>query len=320
MGTSLSIIIPVYNAEKTLEQCISSILTQTYEEFELILINDGSKDNSTYLCNKLAKMDPRVKVKHQENQGVAAARNTGIAMAAGDYLQFVDSDDYLHKEMCQRLIDGFETKNCEWMVSSYYDVFENEVKTSKNSYQGIYTKKEYLKLMMGDPKDYYFGVLWNKLYLRKIIISNHLRFSNEVSLGEDFIFNLQYCCHVKRIVIIDKPLYYYVQISNSSLDRKKKDVMTRIHNRTKLFQYYKNFCIALGMYEANKNKVDEYILEFAVNEYLAILTMEKELPLKDRVRNIPTIHKKCLVQFQLCEISNFCYVIRKLLRRIFKAS
>lgn len=170
MDDLISIIVPVYNTSKYLEQCIKSILEQTYKKLEIILVNDGSTDQSPQICEKFRKSDSRITVIHQENQGLSAARNKGIEAATGKYLMFVDSDDYIGKDMVETLYSFLIENNADMSMCSFeyvtdtgdrVDVFNNPVKDE------VLSNVESLNKLL-EQNSWYYVVAWNKLYKKAL--------------------------------------------------------------------------------------------------------------------------------------------------------
>lgn len=225
----VSVIVPVYKVENVLHYCIDSILNQTYKDFELILVDDGSPDNSGKICDEYAKKDNRIKVIHKENGGVSSARNHGIDIAKGKYICFVDSDDYVNKNYLEILIrtksehPEFDNIWCYFQTVTDYDrTGENLILDDNKNYsvKDIMTLHE--KWLDAGPVC--------KLYDRKTILENGLTFDSNLSLGEDLIFNFQYLdCTNGKIFVIPKQLYSYVQLSDCSLSQKYYPNMFKIY-------------------------------------------------------------------------------------------
>ena len=227
-GPLVSIIVPIYNAEKTIGRCIDSILNQTYKEFELILMDDGSMDTSGEICDEYAEKDGRIRVIHKENSGVSDTRNQGIDAARGEYLQFPDSDDWITPDATGLFIRAAAESQCDMVIADFYRVIGERV-SKKESIEadGLMGKIEYAENMMKNPADFYYGVLWNKLYKRSVIEEYNLRMDSSISWSEDFMFNLEYIRHIQTIYVLKVPVYYYVKTKGSlvsqsmSMKRKK---------------------------------------------------------------------------------------------------
>ena len=231
----ISVIVPVYNVEKVLYHCIDSILNQSFVDFEILLVNDGSTDNSGRICDKYAEKDTRVKVIHKQNGGVSSARNAGIEAAQGEYICFVDSDDYLESNYLKELIEtkkkypDFDNVWCGFQtVEDYYN---NNKKAYDVERDNDYSFSD-LNSIMDLFEKWFVQMPWNKLYKTKTIVENSIVFPPELSLGEDYIFNLRYLdCTNGKIVVINKPLYDYLRDGKESLDNKYYANLLEIYRR-----------------------------------------------------------------------------------------
>ena len=221
----ISILMPVYNAEKYLNETIDTIKNQSFSNWELIIVDDGSIDNSKEICTKLMNDDKRIKYIFQENLGVSHTRNVALENAQGKYIVFVDSDDLIHEDYLKILINSIEKNNSDISVCNFI-----ERKISNTGKIEDITREFYLKevMEMSEMKDYImdFGnsgllnPLWNKIYKNQIIKDNNITFDEKVETGEDFIFNLQYFIKVKKISFIKDSLYYYIRRNNNSITYK----------------------------------------------------------------------------------------------------
>ena len=209
MKPTVSIIVPVYNAEKFLNRCVDSILGQEYRDFELILVDDGSRDMSGSICDAYAKTDERVVVIHKENSGVSDTRNQGIERAKGTYLQFVDSDDWLTPDATKLMVRAAEEHGCDMVISDFYRVVGDMV-SRKGDIESdcVIDREEFASFMMENPADYYYGVLWNKLYRRDLVNRFGIRMDAEISWCEDFMFNLEYVRYAETFYALRTPVYY----------------------------------------------------------------------------------------------------------------
>lgn len=185
----LSVIVPIYNVEKFLRRCIDSIINQSYSNLEIILVDDGSTDKSGRICDEYSKIDLRIKVVHLDNGGVSRARNIGISLSTGEYLSFVDSDDYISSEMYEKMIYILENENLEIVSCGAYIVKNNKILGRQGSGKlKIYSKEEILPLVLQD----YNNTVWDKVYKREVF--NGVKFP-EGRVFEDngtahLIFNL----------------------------------------------------------------------------------------------------------------------------------
>ena len=198
MQPLVSIIVPIFNAGDYLSVCVESIINQSYKNIEIFLIDDGSKDNSYDLCKKYAGCDSRVIALHHKNQGVSYTRNLGISLAKGEYICFVDSDDYVDKNFIEKMIEPLHKDDYDLIICRNFncskDAVLGEVKV-KNGDFGDDLRNDYWKLTQ------FIGGPCIKLYKRKIIINNNIKFPENISYSEDRIFNSEFYSKIKNIVL-----------------------------------------------------------------------------------------------------------------------
>ena len=216
----ISVIVPVYNVEKCLGRCIDSILNQTFGDFELILVNDGSKDNSGKMCDKYAQQDSRIIVIHKENGGVSTARNAGINRASGDYIMFVDSDDYILETMLEDMeaLAGDET-DCI-LTSATILAADNKVYNKCISDSDTSVSELMNQYCMSVIPTILVDVPWCKLYKRNIIKEFDIHFDTNLSYGEDAVFNMTYLKECKNIKTSKNAYYVYDRSNENSLSQK----------------------------------------------------------------------------------------------------
>jgi len=208
----ISIVVPIYKVEAYLEKCILSLINQTYRELEIILVDDGSPDHSGAICDAYALKDERIKVVHKKNGGLSDARNAGIEIATGEYLVFVDSDDFLHVEMCETLLKNLMEGDADMAVCSFLEVHDhNDVPDNKDFKTMTITNLEALDLFF-TFSSINMTVVWNKLYKRSLFET--LRFPVD-SIREDEATLYQLIHKSKRICITTRYLYYYFQREDS---------------------------------------------------------------------------------------------------------
>ena len=237
----VSIIVPIYNAEKSIARCIDSILSQEYTDFELILCDDGSTDKSGQIIDEYREKDERIRVLHKENTGVSDTRNQGIAVAKGKYIQFLDADDWITVDATKLLVRTMKEGGCDLVISDFYRVIGERISHKGDiDADGILTQEEFAEYMMVNPADFYYGVLWNKLYKREIIEKYHLKMDESVSWCEDFLFNLEYLLHTKRIAALQVPIYYYMK-TEGSLATQGINLSKTIKMKISVFEYYNDF-------------------------------------------------------------------------------
>lgn len=217
----VSVIVPVYNSEKQIENCIRSIRNQTWKNIEIIIINDGSTDHSSEICERLCLLDKRIYVFHQANYGVSYARNKGMEAARGEYIIFVDSDDELPENSI--LIRMRSIKTADLLISGYDVIDCNEKqKYNVNGYEKTYcSNNEMLKMMFGEQLCGYQGYLWNKLFRKRIIKDNHLRFEEGIHYNEDRLFIVQYLMKCKNVIFNNECVYRYLINPSGAMEMAK---------------------------------------------------------------------------------------------------
>lgn len=266
MEPVVSIIVPVYNAQKYLERCIDSILNQEYEHFELLLMDDGSSDGSGEICDAYAETDGRVRVFHKKNSGVSDTRNLAVSQARGKYLQFSDSDDWLTPDATKLMVRAAEEHRCDMVISDFYRVVGERVSQKGDIEEdGVLSQEGFAGHMMENPADFYYGVLWNKLYKREIVERYHLCMDTEISWCEDFMFNLEYLRHADRIYALRAPVYYYVK-RKGSLVTQGQSITKTIKMKLMVFEYYNNFykhVLDEEDYEKNRLQVYRFLVDAA---------------------------------------------------------
>lgn len=224
MNELISIVVPVYNVEKYLKKSIESIINQTYRNLEIIIIDDGSSDNSYSICKEYAKRDNRIILIHTENNGVSFARNLGLAKTNGKYIIFIDSDDYIERNMIEILYNNAKQYNADISICNYNKIVNNNVQKDISSTEKIKKEmdvKEFYKNIFGYV--YYRGFLWNKLLRREILIHNNefIKFNTKIHMMEDLVYICEIAKNAKRCYYdYDKFLYNYVQRKDSALSSK----------------------------------------------------------------------------------------------------
>lgn len=214
MDVQISLIIPIYNVEAYIEKCINSVLNQTYKNLDIILVDDGSTDSSPSICNAFEKKDSRVRVIHKKNGGLSDARNTGLEAARGDYVLFIDGDDFIHPNMVELLWREMEHQEADIAVCSFLPVSESQsVEFELPAYvPKLYTNMESLQCLFEESARVLMTVAWNKLYRKSLFDKIRYPFQK---LHEDEFTTYKLLHLSKRTVLIELPLYYYVQRESS---------------------------------------------------------------------------------------------------------
>ena len=267
MHPTVSIIVPVYNAEQTLRRCIDSILAQAFTDFELLLVDDGSRDSSGAICDEYAARDSRIQVIHKENSGVSSSRNLAIDRAQGTYLQFLDSDDWITPDATSSLVRAAQEHQCDLVISDFYRVVGERVSRKGDIDEDtVLSREDYAAHMMENPADFYYGVLWNKLYRREIVERYHLRMNPDISWCEDFMFNLEYIRHGERFYALQVPIYYYVKTKGSLVSTQGLSISKTIKMKLTVFEYYNRFFKTVlddEEYEKSRLKVYRFLVDAA---------------------------------------------------------
>ena len=213
----VSVIVPMYNAQNTIRRCVESICGQSYPNLEILLLNDGSKDDTLAVCRELAAADARIRLIDKPNSGASDTRNQGLALARGEYIQFADSDDYLLPA-------------------------------------GVYTKADYLWWVIGQPASFYFTVVWNKLFRRDVIAAHGVRFP-AMAFTEDQQFNAAYLHHTEgAFVSLAQPCYCYVQ-NPQSVCHTQVTLRAMLEHRKRMYGIYSQMCREMGLYEKYRTRL-----------------------------------------------------------------
>ena len=288
MNKMVSIIIPTYNVERYIDECLNSIYSQEFLDVEIIIVNDGSTDNTQKQLHEWEKKDERIKVINQKNQGVSSARNKGIETATGKYIMFLDSDDYLEKNSLNLIFDTIKQKKSDLICFGYNVCYENKkIEIVNNEIQNSNDCIESIVLGEGIK-----GFLWNKVFLRKIIRDNDLKFDKDIHFCEDLLFVIQYLKFCNDIVYINKALYGYRMrkssvsfsfdnIKNISILESYKRILEvntlEKYNAEFIYQYILYYYILKKLIIMNNICVDKKIL----NEEKRIM---KEISIKKRIK------------------------------------
>lgn len=278
MTTKVSVILPVYNQEKYLSKALDSLLTQTLKEAEFICINDGSKDNSLNILKDYASVDGRIKIINQKNQGSGCARNNGLKAAAGEYIAFLDPDDWFEPDALETLYKKSKQQNCDMVVFNFNKVAES------GNILGRYNLHDRLKRFFDIREDKNFNwrdikprvlggmhpASWNKFYRHDLIKKHGLHFAKS-SLAEDNVFVFGASLNAKNIGYSDRCLYNYLIHKNSAL-RSKSDKNFCLFNS---IDCVKKLILNLGLANELKNEFDGYILRFVSFHIKQVVSVEK---------------------------------------------
>lgn len=253
----ISVIVPVYNVEKYLERCVDSICKQTYKNLEIILVDDGSPDSCPKMCDEYARKDNRICVIHKENGGLGFARNSGLEIASGKYITFVDSDDWIHNEHIENLYKSISEDDSDLAIGLYTKVASDGKEEAYVSplKPGVYKDQEVVNMILlpwiGSELEYPKDIkieycCWKNLYRRDLIDKYNVRFESEkYAAGEDLYFNIDYIYHATKVVSVEEKGYYYF-VNNNSISRKYDS---------------KRFERTLNCYKVLQERVEKYGLQ-----------------------------------------------------------
>lgn len=309
VSIKLSVIVPVYNAEKYITQCIESLLNQSLQECEFIFINDGSQDDSRQIIENYQDLDDRIKLINQENQGVSIARNEGLLVATGEYIGFVDADDFIEKNMYEILYTSAKQSVCDVIISNFVsEIKGNKIITRYPFPIGITLNKDYinLEILPYFLKENNLNTGCNKIYKNKVVRENSIKFPEEVPLGEDGLFNMQFFSFADTMKYLDYSGYFYREVGGSATRNiVGKDYFNRaleVYNM-KLPAIYKEL-----IKKEKINKLRSIKLIKSVMSYIHIyFTPSKELSFIKRFRYIENMISNKDVRKALLEGYNELY-------------
>ena len=259
----VSIIVPIYNSALDLVPCLESIKRQNYENIEVLLVNDGSSDSSLEICRMYARLDSRMIVIDKENSGVSGTRNVAIERAQGEYLQFVDSDDFLDRNATRLMVESAQESRCDLLICHYCSVMPD----GRTSVYGFLPpdvrmdKPQFARHLMEEPASFYYGVMWNKLYRRDLIMAHDIRCNEALQWSEDFQFNLEYIRYAQTFCALQTPIYYYRKRSGSLTGA--LTLGRTVTTKLSLFEYYRALYTSLGLYEQFKPQIYRYLIASA---------------------------------------------------------
>lgn len=238
MNKKVSVIVPAYNVEEYIENCIISIIQQTYTNIEIIIIDDGSTDSTGKICDRLAKADKRINVIHQKNQGLSQARNNGIKLASGEYISLIDGDDIVKKDFLRNMADAMKD-NVDVVVGGYKTVADTKkiLCINKMSNSTLSGKDATIRLLT--KQEDFFVIAWNKLYKRELFTKNNIWYPAK-RIHEDNLTTYKLLSKARNVTIIDSSDYLYIKRAGSITDKSKKDlqVQEKINAANEAIEYF----------------------------------------------------------------------------------
>ncbi len=264
----VSIIVPMYNAADCIARCVESICAQTYKSIEILLLNDGSADDTLAVCARLAEKDHRIALLDKPNSGAAETRNQGIGLAHGKYIQFADCDDWLAPDFTEKLVTAAEAHAADLVIAPFWMVYpedyvehirpwekalqhvlkRNAPRTRAYGYlpAGVYTGQEYARQLIQKPNTFFYGSPCNKLYRRELLMEHGIRFRREL-FAEDQLFNTEYLRFVRTAVSIPDIGYFYLQ-NTQSVSHSKVTTADILALRRRVMRLYKDIYTQMGIY------------------------------------------------------------------------
>lgn len=260
----ISVIVPIYNIQDYLEECIKDILNQTFIDFELILVDDGSKDNSGKICDEYALKDERIRVFHKENGGVSSTRNLGLSVAQGEYIAFVDGDDKIENDYLEKLYEGIKDSDADVCLckfdsfcdGKFYPKAENYLKTYINNKNNDDYFQSFLKYYLApcvkNANSCQMGTVWRMLFKKEKFTH---KFNEKVSMAEDLLFVLNNFANVNKINVLQEVLYHYRVNNSSAMHKYRKDYY---ESQKAFLAEFEQFLLRLNL--TDKKMVDRVIV------------------------------------------------------------
>lgn len=307
MGDIISVIVPIYNSENTLRRCVASIQDSSYHALEIILVDDGSTDASGNICDSLKIGDERIKAFHLPNGGVSRARNFGLQNASGDFVAFIDSDDYVGPEYFEELKRTL-TQESQMAVGSVAYVEGEKIRPvfAQEGQVDFDRASERDRTLFGEwNRLFLLYAPYNKLYLKKIIQENRIMFPEDTSYGEDLLFNVQYIKCIHTISYRQQPVYYYVNSGSGSLSKKYRD--NRFENGLRLNLALKELFEQKRFFSSEEEKfVYQRIFDDAYNAIFDLWNSSCKMNMRGKIQKIrcilsheDVIHACCIAETEM---------------------
>ena len=261
---TVSVVIPAYNAEKTLRRTLECVLNQTLSALQVILVDDGSTDSTAAIARNMAEKDPRLTVISRENLGISSTRNAGLLLCKGKYIRFVDADDTLPADSMEKMVRRAEQDGADLVIGGY-DQYFGERRSFHNlaDRNDTVACNEMMNHLCGHANSYFYGVLWNKLFLRELAEQQECRFQEDLTWGEDFAFVMDYLRGVTRVAFMKDSLYDYRRSANSATVKQVLDCVKHPAENTRikceLYRHLKDMYRARGLYDQYRKKLWLYL-------------------------------------------------------------
>lgn len=314
----LSVIVPVYNAEKYLEASINSILNQTLKDIEIILVNDGSTDGSLSICRRFEEKDTRIRVIDKANGGVSSARNIGIKFSSGEFIGFIDPDDWIEPEMYSSMYEKAKHKNVNVVMCNYVNQYKNKSIHSKINIQDTIINRKIIineliaNMISGETLNSnsttIAGTVWRMLIKRELIVNNNIKFNEDIPLMEDLIFTIEVLLNTDRIVIDKNHLYHYVHHDNTAGRKYRYDY---IDISQKVFDNINKILVENNVMDSLKIRMDYRYINMKLLCIANEARKENPKKLNQKVAVISAICNDLRIKSVLNQINYTKYTIRK---------
>ena len=261
---TVSVVIPAYNAEKTLRRTLECVLNQTLSALQVILVDDGSTDSTAAIARNMAEKDPRLTVISRENLGISSTRNAGLLLCKGKYIRFVDADDTLPADSMEKMVRRAEQDGADLVIGGY-DQYFGERRSFHNlaDRNDTVACNEMMNHLCGHANSYFYGVLWNKLFLRELAEQQECRFQEDLTWGEDFAFVMDYLTGVQQVSFMKESVYHYIRTPGSASVQQVLDCVkhpaANIRVKLELYRHLKRMYIRRGIYEKYRKRLWIYL-------------------------------------------------------------
>lgn len=300
----VSLIVAAYNIEDYIERCIESLLKQTCTDIEIVIVNDGSTDNTLSKIESIVKNDNRVKIINKKNEGVVEARRIGLLNSSGEYVIFIDGDDWIDIETCQKCYEKLQKDNYDIGYYGYYVAYDNgkNIKVDIDIKDKILRGKEFLKeLLLVTVR----GCLWSKIFKRSYLLDNNIEFPKDIIYGEDLAASINIACSEPKVIIINEPFYYYYQREDSITNSKLTNQAFHI---IKALDYIKECMIERNLFEEFREEYNYLVYRNLFYSFITcsneISNIHKELYAQWSKKNIKINGNKYIVEHKINSPSN----------------
>ena len=291
----VSIILPIYNVEKYLEKCVDSVISQTYQNIEVILVDDGSKDSSGRICDELVENDNRIKVIHKKNGGLASARNAGYEVATGEYLMYIDSDDVIKNDIVEKCVCTMEKEQSDVVIFGYEKTSEDgQVLETCRWGNKTYSHDEMVEYLYEAICNMSFGYAWNKLYRKSVLDKSKVLGDAKVIDREDLVYNLELLRFWNRITYINSVGYEYLQRSSSLLHNSNLARLKGVEYFVKRVEK-----INIGNAEVERKVFNMMVLHYLSDCIIKNILWNDELSVKEKKKLMKEILEECPCQRKL---------------------